>query len=434
MISTLIHTALLGLHVTPVPRCHVRMCTSSANEKQLRAEQLALLAEQAELEAEALELKAQQLKAKLPSPVEEESPTVDDQDGPMALRSPLRWLGPYCAIALSLPDCSSPAQKARMLSGDASATGVTLDFVLDTGANTNTINAQVAGPTSQGGLELSQVGSVPAGVGAGGSLAGGATYMLGRCELADVPKAERVVFMSGLTASALPVAAPGGAGLLGTAFLNSFAGGVEFEWGATPPAPGALGATPAPEAPVAAAARPAVTFYGDAVGTDALRADLCAVPVTPLASTLPSVRLRVNGVEIPALLDTGSPVTVLNAAAAAAAGVRYDATLSDDGVAGGSNPFARFGAALKAGRAASNGDVLVVGGVSGPVRLVRAEEGTPLSLGGAEFGDCRPYVGELPGLAALDGLGAAAGPAAVLGTDVLRLRPRMWYTQTQIYL
>ena len=106
-------------------------------------------------------------------------------------------------------------------------TGVTLDFVLDTAANTNTINAQVAGPTSQGGLELEQVGAIAGGVGAGGALGGGATFMLGLLysTCADAPKEERLVFMSGLTATALPVA-PAAAGLLGVAFLNSFAGGV----------------------------------------------------------------------------------------------------------------------------------------------------------------------------------------------------------------
>ena len=86
---------------------------------------------------------------------------------------------------------------------------------------------QVAGPTSQGGLELAQVGRVSGGVGAGGSIGGGATYMLGTAELGDVPKAERVAFISGLTATALPIAAPAAAGLLGCSFLNSFPGGVE---------------------------------------------------------------------------------------------------------------------------------------------------------------------------------------------------------------
>ena len=42
--------------------------------------------------------------------------------------------------------------------------------------------------------------------------------------------------------------------------------------------------------------------------------------------------------------------------------------------------------------------------------------------------------GDLPGLAALGGLGADAGPAAVLGTDLLRRRPRMWYTASRVFL
>ena len=44
------------------------------------------------------------------------------------------------------------------------------------------------------------------------------------------------------------------------------------------------------------------------------------------------------------------------------------------------------------------------------------------------------FVGELPGLAALDGLGAKAGPAAVLGVDVLRTRPRMVYQAGRVLL
>ena len=44
------------------------------------------------------------------------------------------------------------------------------------------------------------------------------------------------------------------------------------------------------------------------------------------------------------------------------------------------------------------------------------------------------YVGALPGLAALNGLGDNAGPAIVLGLDVLKRRPRMLYTPTAVYL
>ena len=312
----------------------------------------------------------------------------------------------------------------------ASTSGITLDFVLDTAANTNTINQQVAGPTSKGGLDLQTVGVNPGGVGAGGAIGGGATYMLGGAELADLPKEERFVFMSGLTAAALPVASPAAAGLLGVPFLNSFAGGVEFAWGGDE----ATGAEP-----------PSITFYGDAAGTDALRGEMCAVPITQLGavegsearSNLPCVRINVNGVSMRALLDTGSPITVLNAAAAKAAGVAYDASLAADPAAG--NPFESFKARMKAGNAAANGEVLIVGGADGPVRLVRSAGDVTICAGAEEWGvpfgdDCKVYVGELPGLAALAGLGAEAGPAVVLGTDTLRKRERMWYTPDAVYV
>ena len=294
-----------------------------------------------------------------------------------------RWLGPYPALALSLPDLSSPAQKAKQLAGDYTAKGVTLDFVLDTASNTNTINAQVAGPTSQGGLELTQVGSVAGGVGAGGAIGGGATFMLGNAELADVPAAERIVFMSGITATALPVPAPTAAGLLGAPFLNSFAGGVDIVWGPPPLLVSASAADAAAAAAAAASApadtQPSITFYGDEAGCEALRVGLSEVPVKQLdGSGLPSVILSVNGVAIPALLDTGSPITVLNAAAANAAGLAY---ASLDVPAASSNPFVKAAAALKTAQAAASGDILMIAGSNGsPVQLVRSEGQTAIGL------------------------------------------------------
>ena len=193
---------------TPSPACSA----DEGNNLQAEAERLALLAERASLEAEALEMEAETIRAakRAAEPEPPPPPPAIDDAGPMALSAPLRWIGPYPAVALSFPALASPAQKARLLTNpnQAANLGVTLDFVIDTAANTNTISAQVAGPTGAGGLELQQVGRVEGGVGAGGAIGGGATYMLGGCELADLPKAERVMFMSDLTATALPVAAP----------------------------------------------------------------------------------------------------------------------------------------------------------------------------------------------------------------------------------
>ena len=49
-----------------------------------------------------------------------------EEGGLSAIGAPLKFMGPYPAIALSFPDLATPAQVAR---GDM---GVTLDFVVDT--------------------------------------------------------------------------------------------------------------------------------------------------------------------------------------------------------------------------------------------------------------------------------------------------------------
>ena len=222
-------------------------------------------------------------------------------------------------------------------------------------------------------LGLAAVGYEGPGVSAAGALAGGATYMLGECQLNDLPKEERFPLMSGLVAAALPVASPSGAGLLalltmairtmailtmaiftslsgagllGIGFLFAFPGGVEFNWGNPAAAAAAAAAATAAAAAAAApndasnaapndapndaanadpSASPSLTLYGDLGGTSALCDCLDEVPCRQLESGLVCVTLKVNGVAIPALLDTGSPITVLNAAAAAAAGITIPA-------------------------------------------------------------------------------------------------------------
>lgn len=139
----------------------------------------------------------------------------DSTEKMMVVRSPLRFLGPYPTIPLRFPNLATPSQRQRNVSG------VSLDWVLDTAANVNTINAQVAKE-----LALEKVGVAPGGVGAAGDIVGGDTFLLGDCEL-DIPRDNKTVdqvndannvdddnginefvFMKGLTASALPVASP----------------------------------------------------------------------------------------------------------------------------------------------------------------------------------------------------------------------------------
>ena len=369
------------------------------------------------------------------------------------VRSPLRFIGPYPTIPLRFPDLATASQRSR------NVTGISLDFVLDTAANTNTINQQVAIE-----LELKQIGEAPGGVGAGGGIQGGATYMLGDCELdlgvmKPIPQddtredndeaegaAEKFVFMQGLTASALPVASPAAAGLLSLAFFYCFEGGVEFSWGA-------VSSTTSEQAP------PSVTFHGSNKHLDVT--GLKCIPFENLpVSMLPSVTLSINGVEIPALFDTGSPITVLNARAATAAGIEMSISLDsqEEPKQSSWNPFSKIADNIKSAsaiaEATSRGEILSIAGTDGqPVRLVKSKAPVNIMIQTAknptisssteeqnqltDLAENFLYVGDLPGLAALGGLGGdSAPPAAVLGMDVITKRPRMVFRaqQKEIYM
>lgn len=354
--------------------------------------------------------------------------------GSDVVRSPLRFLGPYPSMPLRFPGLATASQKSR------NVTGISLDFVLDTAANTNTINAQVASE-----LELEKVGEAPGGVGAAGGLMGGDTFLLGDAEV-DIQRKtgnkdevdDNFIFMQGLTASALPLASPAAAGLLSLSFFYCFEGGVEFVWGDT-------------------TTLPSITFYGS--NTNLNVNGMARVPFESLpVSMLPSVTISINGFEMPALFDTGSPITVLNAQAAEAAGIdtAIELTEPNEDEDSGWNPFSKIKANFKQAQelatATSRGDVLTIMGSDGsPVRLVKSKDPQTLSLEAQTFdapasqkedkqyttvGQSHCYIGDLPGLAALGGLGDSAPPAAVLGMDFLRLRPRVVFRaqQKEVYI
>jgi len=198
---------------------------------------------------------------------------------------------------------------------------------------------------------------------------------------------------------------------------------------------------------------PSITFYGQddaASESSELRRSLSGlkrVSVEPIPLTqLPSVRIKINGVEMVALLDTGSPVTVLNERAAVDAGIqttKESMATADEGKSSGWNPFAsvmdKFKEAQATAEAASRGEILMIGGIDGKpttlyrstgrgpsISLVGSPGGEDVSLGGdSDDSSSKVYVGDIPGLAALNGIGVDSPPAVVLGMDVLRQRPRM---------
>ena len=190
-----------------------------------------------------------------------------------------------------------------------------------------------------------------------------------------------------------------------------------------------------------------VTFHGKDSGIENQLKSMTRVPIDVLDEILlPSVTMTINGAKIPALLDTGSPVTVLNSEAADLAKLTTITLESDtvDDKKGGFNPFKKFTDNLKAAQlladAASKGDILVVGGTDGQrIELRRTEEKAHVLLGpdaAVSFPSTNIFVGDLPGLKALEGLNSSTStPAAVLGMDVLKRLPVMVYrgVQNQVY-
>lgn len=108
----------------------------------------------------------------------------------------------------------------------------------------------------------------------------------------------------------------------------------------------------------------------------------------------------------------------------------------------------QFQEAQALSQAAARGDVLTIMGTNGqPARLYKSIEAVAVGMPSTTattttalsqqdetrdkavvpFGPVPVYVGELPGLAALNGLmGVESPPAVVLGMDVLRTRPTMF--------
>ena len=313
---------------------------------------------------------------------------------PDLVQAPLKFAGPYPCLSLHFSHLATEIQR------DRNETGVNIDFVLDTAANVNMLQASIAET-----LNLTVVRSVVPGLGFAGAFAGGQTCRLGNAELEEVPEVSP--FVTGLTAAAVPMPM---AGVLSWAFFQSF-DSVEFAWGKDKDGK-------VPE-------KPSATFYG-ATFDDVFKGKKC-VPIQPIeVCQLPSVTIRVNGAEMPALLDTGSPITVLNAKAAELAGIETAHTAADfddhvPDVAG------KFDEAT----ASSCGKLLSIMGLGGErINLHKTPEKVHVELptrdvDAVDFGSGHIFVGDLPGLALLNGLGVESPPAVVLGLDVLRQRRTM---------
>jgi len=293
-------------------------------------------------------------------------------------------------------------------------------FLVDTGANVNSIQADLVEkykiPPLADSIILQgeKLQSEPIGAaGMGGSFDPGTMVILGNCSLAGMPQGqEGIVFLRNLVAAALPRASPAGtAGLLGTAFLRCFTG-VEFDWYGTDGDPPTFG------------------FYfgnNDTALPEQITKGMERVPLRELMGLL-ILTVQVNGEEIPVLVDTGSPITVLN-----------QKTAKQLGIATVPVTAAAAAAALPQTHQQQIGDnLLKVGGIDGrAVDLQRSESASvQIYVSGVSLGEGPVYVGNIPAFKVLetmiqqniipDGMSSTSeAPVAILGLDFLKRAYRM---------
>lgn len=316
----------------------------------------------------------------------------------------------YAAITVGLPDRATKSQQERGVKG------IDLDFCVDTACTTNFILPQVAY-----GLDMQIVGVAPAGTGATGAIGGGQEMLLGSAKLGG-NRDDVDVAVTGLSAAVVPVPAPNTAGILGRSFLNCF-GAVEFDW-----SEGKTGAT--------------VCFhesYDFDEGEYEEEYGAATFDMRELPCGLLAVDVTLNGVTMPALVDTGAPQTIVNRAAARVAGIDANAGgfagAGSESKVGGGNPFSGLVEKLKEGRerALQSRGVMVMGAGGKPERLDRVEgAGVDLKVGGSIPLRCESMlVGELAAFQAGLGLAPSAeggddgAPGVILGLDALMSRPRV---------
>ncbi len=332
----------------------------------------------------------------------------------------------YVAITVGLPDRSTRAQRERGVKG------VELDWCVDTACSTNFILPQVAY-----GLDVEIVGAAPSGIGATGAVSSGQEMLLGTAKLgSDGPDGSGTAAITGLSAAIVQVPAPGTAGILGRSFLNCF-GAVEFDWRLQQNAG-------------------AMCLYQEYApfDDDDMIDDKTVVPLNELACGLLAVDVDLNGVRMPALVDTGAPRTIINRAAAKAAGI---ATVGDgdDAIRGSpeaakkpvsppgvfKNPFAAIQDAISRGREqalGSSGAVTVMGAGGRPERLDKASRSKDVEMivsatsGSVCLSSPQILIGDLEafrvglGLRGDSTLGANDGqPGIVLGLDALMSVPKV---------
>ncbi len=179
-------------------------------------------------------------------------------------------------------------------------------------------------------------------------------------------------------AMSLGIANSVGGGMLGSQFFNCFKGGVEFDWYGTDGDP------------------PTLIFY-HSLPDFAKENASCVSIKTDEFFGLPTVSVKINGKELRAIIDTGSPITIVSPSVASDIGIsKEDKMVNIKGVDDGA-----------------------VMGIS------KSLDKVSLSIGDAKLNLPTIFIGELPGLAMASKFSDSHQPQVLLGLDTLRRTYRM---------
>jgi len=309
----------------------------------------------------------------------------------LAVVAPLKYLGPsnYPALELLFPD-------HQITQDDGSVQQTSLEFIMDTGANINTVDGAVVDffdlPVAISAEELGAQGLQGA-AGMGGTLPICDIHTLGTCKLGGMPPETDFEFMYGLTAAKMPSLPAGvGNGLLGLTFFMSFPAGVEMDWYGTNGDPPTV-----------------IFYYGTETPKESLENMVC-VPLERLSVGIMALNVNVNGVDMKAILDTGAPYTILSPDAAYRAGIEtYAETMERDDLPLRQQVVGATGTGIDGGK----------------FKLDRSVSDVSITVGGASLGETPVFVGELPGMAVLGELGMESPPQAILGLDFMQRAYRL---------
>lgn len=315
----------------------------------------------------------------------------DDEISVIGVVAPLIYSGPYACLGLTFPHLKLNQDRKQQCDDQNE---VSMNFVLDTGANINTVCKDLAEEMNLPIIirkdELSTLGSA----GAGGSFETGDIVLLGDCRLSGMPKdQENITFMKNLTAASLGLGIGSvGDGLLGTSFFGCFPAGVEFDWYGTDGDPPTL-----------------IFYYGSDLPENAKKNAICVPLESDSFFSVPTATVNINGVELRAIVDTGSPISIVTPEAAKEAGLERMADNDES----------------------SSGKVLVgetpkIRGIDHRVLDLARSNNSTVSIGDLSLGTVKSlFIGELPGLSLASSFGASKGPQVLVGLDILRRTYRM---------